>query len=362
MQRRGHSTEQWQPTPLFYRLPVPSGLKKWMGYIDQYIVFPAQVRKKLRKINDQSIFIFTDHALGPWVGLVKDRKHVIHCHDFLAQESAMGKYKENPTGFTGRIYQSFIRRGFTKGRNFISISQRTKQDLSAFLPHTPEISEIVYNGITREFREFGDRTELRKQLAEETGIGLQHGYILHVGGNQWYKNRTGVIKIYDKWRALSTLKLPLLLVGNPPAREIQEARDAARFKDDIYFLTGKDDLFIERTYAAATVLLFPSLHEGFGWPLIEAMASFCPVITTDAAPMNEIGADCVVYIPPRPAEESAYEEWLRQAAGILESFLYSSDEEKHELTKRGKINLKRFDAEKALDKMEAIYKQILNKQ
>ena len=52
-------------------------------------------------------------------------------------------------------------------------------------------------------------------------------------------------------------------------------------------------------YASATALLFPSLQEGFGWPVIEAQACGCPVFTSDLAPMNEIGGEGAVYVDPK---------------------------------------------------------------
>src|SRR5437763_1072894 len=91
MKQRGHTVELLTPSPRFYRLPVPAYIKKWFGYIDQYILFPRAVKKRLKKMHQECLFIFTDQALGPWIPLVKDRPHVIHCHDFLAQRSALGE-------------------------------------------------------------------------------------------------------------------------------------------------------------------------------------------------------------------------------------------------------------------------------
>jgi hypothetical protein len=116
MKRRGHQVELWYPQAGFFRLPSPSLLKKWLGYIDQYIVFPKQVRRRIKKCSPDTLFVFTDHALGPWVPLVSDRPHIIHCHDFLAQRSALGKFIANPVSWTGRQYQAFIRKGYKKGK------------------------------------------------------------------------------------------------------------------------------------------------------------------------------------------------------------------------------------------------------
>jgi glycosyltransferase involved in cell wall biosynthesis len=69
-------------------------------------------------------------------------------------------------------------------------------------------------------------------------------------------------------------------------------------------------------YARATALLFPSLQEGFGWPVIEAQACGCPVFTSDLAPMNEIGGPGACYVDPHDPEAMAGA--IEQAAGRLD--------------------------------------------
>ena len=82
--------------------------------MDQYIVFPIEVKLKLLNCSKETLFVFADNALGPWVPLVKNRYHVMHCHDFLAQQSAFGLLQENKTGVTGKYYQKFICLGYCK--------------------------------------------------------------------------------------------------------------------------------------------------------------------------------------------------------------------------------------------------------
>jgi len=126
-------------------------LSKWAGYVDQYLLFPMWVRKALVGVPQDTLFVFCDQALGPWVPLVKNRPHVVHVHDMLALRSALGDVPENPTSATGRIYQRYIRRGFRRARHFISISGKTRDDLHRFGGISPVTSEIVYNGLNYPF-------------------------------------------------------------------------------------------------------------------------------------------------------------------------------------------------------------------
>ncbi|MET0637339.1 MAG: glycosyltransferase [Chitinophagaceae bacterium] len=358
MLQRGHEVESWTPSPRFYNLPVPAPLKKWLGYIDQYIMFPWMVKKKLKSKDADTLFVFSDHALGPWVPLVVDRKHLIHCHDFLAQRSALGQIPENPTSFTGKRLQSFIRKGFQRGRHFISISKRTQDDLHSLLVSTPVSSHLVYNGIPRKFIP-GRVDEVRQTLTRETGINLVNGYLLHVGGNQWYKNRKGVVELYSGWRASGKGLLPLLMIGPEPGESLQDVINNSGYKDDIHLLTGRDDVFVQLCYQGAELFLFPSMAEGFGWPIIEAMASGVPVITTNETPMTEVGGNAAFYIPRYYRDKMDHSQWVKDSVDVMVKVLSMTGSSRKEVVERGFANAARFNSDETLDRIETIYKKIM---
>ncbi|WP_448702986.1 glycosyltransferase family 4 protein [Mucilaginibacter sp. AW1-3] len=358
MRNRGHQVELLTAKPVFYKLPLPKALRKWMGYIDQYIIFPVKFKSKIKRAAPDTLYVFTDHALGPWMPFVVNKNHVVHCHDFLAQQSALRHFPQNKTGWTGRKYQAFIRRGYTRAKNFISVSKKTQTDLHEFLGYVPQVSEVVYNGLNQLFA-VKDSIECRKTLHHYTDIDLSKGYILHVGGNQWYKNRWGVIKIYDAWRAQSKINLPLLMIGQLPSPSILAAWDSSNYKSDIHLLSGIQDDLIRTAYSGATVMLFPSIAEGFGWPIVEAMASGCPVITSDAAPMTEVAGQAGCLIPVMPCDKNSLNAWAASAALVLESVINLPAEKRKELVDSGLINAKRFDKNTALTHIENIYLRII---
>lgn len=360
MQNRGHQVEVWFPKPQFFSLPVPNFLKKWFGYIDQYLLFPAQFQKKLKTVNKNTLFVFTDQALGPWIPLVVDYAHVIHCHDFIAQQSALGLIPENPVSWTGKQYQSYIRQGYSKGHNFISVSQKTQQDLHHFVNPKMIDSSVVYNGLNYSFSK-KDVSDARNEISKVTGLDLKNGYILHIGGNQFYKNRTGVVEIYDAWRSTSKTNLPLLLIGESPNDHLKDRIYKSSYKIDIYTLNNIEDNLISAAYSGASVFLFPSLLEGFGWPIAEAMACGCPVITTNKAPMTEVAGSAGFLISKQPTDIKEIENWALSAAAIVEKVISLSPTERMAVVETGIQNAKRFDTNLALDKIENIYKSILEK-
>ncbi len=359
MLERGHEVEVWSPEPFFVKLTFIPSLKKWLSYVDQFVLFPLQVNKRLKYCAKETIFVFADQALGPWVPLVANRLHVIHCHDFLAQQSAKGEFKENIVSWSGKIYQNYIHKGYTKGKNFISISKKTQEDLHNFLEKTPPISKVVNNGLNQKF-EKGDSKIIREKLTIDLKINLSSGYVLHVGGNQFYKNRKGVIEIYIAWRKISQIDLPLLLIGSAPTIELEELRIKSSFANDIHFLTTINDILLVQLYQGASVLLFPSLAEGFGWPIAEAMASGCLVITTNEAPMTEVGGKAAFYINKRPSEGSGCNDWAQKSALMLKKVIeFNSIELKNNIDLSTE-NASRFNTENALNQIETIYKEISN--
>ncbi|MDB5062970.1 MAG: mannosyl transferase [Mucilaginibacter sp.] len=358
MKNKGHTVQVWLPAAVLYSLPVGTFVKKWLGYIDQYIIFPGKVWLRLKKSNTDTLFVFTDQALGPWVPLVKKKPHVIHCHDFLALQSALGEIPENHVSWTGRAYQSFIHRGYLLSTNFISVSKNTREQLERFVPTAPKCSEVVYNGLKETFK-LSKSDKARGFLKSKIGFDVKEGYILHIGGNQWYKNRLGVVEIYNAWRVSYKLRLPLLLIGEQPSSPLLHLYNQSPFKKDILFLTAADDEFVSYAYAGASIFLFPSLAEGFGWPIAEAMACGCPVITTNEAPMTEIAGNCGFLIPRRPYDILKAQDWAIDAAKTLNVILELSDKDREKIVQSGLVNAQRFNFSTSLNLIESIYINIL---
>ena len=357
MKSRGYEVEVWRPEAMFSNFPLKR-IKKWLGYVDQYLIFPQAVKRRLHKEKEDVLYVITDHALGPYVPLIADKPHVIHCHDFLAQRSALGEIPENITSASGQKYQEYIRKGYLQGRNFISVSEKTRDDLAEFFDGAVHRSEMVYNGLNALIQPVPP-AESRLSLGKRLNMDLTKGYILHVGGNQWYKNRQGVIAIYDAWRTKYGQMLPLLLIGQEPNTDLTRKYDSSAYKDDIHFLRHIDDDGVRIAYAGASVFLFPSLAEGFGWPIAEAMASGTVVVTTGAAPMLEVAGDAAFLIRRKPSVEQDGPEWAAGAADVLNTAIMLDPETREKWVNKGLDNVKRFNLDNALNDIERIYASVL---
>jgi glycosyltransferase involved in cell wall biosynthesis len=358
-EKRGHQVQVWSPQPFFHRLLRSSRGAKWAGYIDQYLIFPWWVRKALKKTSQETLFVFCDQALGPWVPLVQHRPHVVHVHDLLALRSALGHIPENPTSITGNVYQRYIRRGFRRARHFISISEKTRSDLHEFGGVLPQTSEVVLNGLNFPYAPMSS-DESEQALRKASLPVSDKGMLLHVGGGQWYKNLAGVLLLYAHYAEQESEPLPLWCISPSPSASIQRVLDRIPAKGRVHFFQGLDNTALQATYSRAHALIFPSLAEGFGWPLIEAQASGCQVLTTDEPPMNEVAGDAAHYLLRLQSDEDP-DSWAKKGSAILKALLSQSAAQRAERTERGLLWSRRFDPERTIDGYLEVYSRVLHR-
>lgn len=355
---RGHGVTVWAPRARAFNW-VPRGrLSKWGGYIDQYVLFPMWVRRALKRTSADTLFVFCDQAMGPWVPLVKNRPHVVHVHDLLALRSALGAVAENPTSASGRIYQRYIRRGFRQAQHFISISQKTREDLHHFGGISPVTSEVVYNGLSFPYSRVSEG-EARRLLKAAGLPPPPNGMLLHVGGGQWYKNLAGILALYAQYAAQETEPLPLWCVGPEPNARVKSAMRQIPAAGRVDFFRNLDNASLQAAYSLARAFLFPSLAEGFGWPLLEAQACGCPVITTDEPPMNEVAGTAARYLPRLKSTDDLHA-WAAHGATVLRELLAEDAAERARRMQAGQAWARRFDGDKAIEGYLAIYTRVLD--
>jgi glycosyltransferase involved in cell wall biosynthesis len=358
---RGHQAQLRQPRAIVRRWIDRPGLAKWAGYIDQYLLFPLQIRREARSDPNDTLYVFCDQALGPWVPLLAHRPHVVHCHDLLALRSALGEFEQNRTGWSGRLYQRYIRRGFRRARHFISISRRTRDDLHAVGGVAALTSEVIYNGLNHDYRPLAQ--EAARTVLAAAGVDVPaSGFLLHVGGSQWYKNPHGVVALYGALAQLCVEQRrevpPLWMVSPAPDEALRRRVANLPTSARVHFCQGIGADTLQGLYSSAQALLFPSLAEGFGWPIAEALACGCPVVTTDAAPMNEVGGPVATYLP-RLERLADLDTWARDGA-LRVLTLLDRDEEQCATERAARIAwAKRFEPQAAITAYLKVYESVL---
>ena len=136
--------------------------------------------------------------------------------------------------------------------------------------------------------------------APPAGLEWPGRYLLHVGNNAAYKNRIGAADVFSRLRDVPDLHL--VLAGPPPSPEVRAAvAGLAR----VHFAESVDDAQLSGLYRRAALFLFPSLYEGYGMPVLEAMAAGCPVVCSTAPALVEVAGGAALLAPARDPEALA---------------------------------------------------------
>lgn len=194
-----------------------------------------------------------------------------------------------------REFRRRLERLIRRSAAVVAISQQTKQDLVEVLGANPAVVRVIYPGKDEAFRPI---CSLRAaEVAARHGMGER--YILYVGAQGPHKNVPALLRAYQRARLEGGLTAKLALVGSPRwGEETLAVMETLRIRDAI-ILTGEvsaDEL--PPLYAGADVFIFPSRYEGFGLPVLEAMACGTPVIVSNQGALPEVAGAAGCYVDP----------------------------------------------------------------
>lgn len=177
--------------------------------------------------------------------------------------------------------------------------------------------------------------------------GLPFDYLLHVGTLHPRKNVAVLIDAYARLRARGCADHHLVLVGRRErgAADVFRLVRARGLESVVHHFETLDAATLAGVYGAATALVVPSLYEGFGVPVLEAMSCGCPVLSSWAGALPEVCADAAVLFDPRDPEALAAQ---------LERILLAADLRQH-LARRGLANCERFSWERTAALVAEVY-------
>ena len=180
---RGKEVRLLAPSSRLGRLRSPrSGLGKWLGYADKFILFPPELRRAMRWAD---VVHVCDQGNGMYVPLLRSVSHLVTCHDLLAIRAAQGELPGWTTGATGRLYQTLILRGLKQTRQMVCDSEATRQDILRLTGLSPACVRLLYLCLLQPYQPMpGAESAL---LLAGQGLSPDARFLLHVGGNQPYK-------------------------------------------------------------------------------------------------------------------------------------------------------------------------------
>jgi len=292
---------------LYYNSPPQPGLMPDFAHVEQRVIpFPrlwTHVRLSWEMARRPPDVLFVPAHVLP---LVHPRRSVVTIHD-------LGYYHE-PDAHPPRqrAYLEWATRYNAQSAAHIIVdSEATKRDLVSILGISAEKIRVVYLGVDERFRPLRDPVQI---AAAKATYGIASPYILYVGTLQPRKNLVRLVEAFGRVvRAVETGyegaspyaggargKLSLVLAGGKGwwyediFRTVQEMELGSRVIFPGYV---KDD-DLPALYSGAELFVFPSLYEGFGLPILEAMACGAPVVCSNASSLPEVAGDAALTVAP----------------------------------------------------------------
>jgi glycosyltransferase involved in cell wall biosynthesis len=272
---------------------------------------------------------------------IKARKIVTTVHDFSFRLFPEAHPKDRIQYFDKNFANNILR-----SDRIITDSVYIKNEAMQFLALPAERITPVYLGVDHGVFKIYDRETLKSRKED---LALPEKFILFVGTREPRKNLDRLMRAYAELPEQVQKEFSLVLIG---PRGWGESDPAARQKlaNRVLVLDYLDTQKLALAYNLASVLVYPSLYEGFGLPPLEAMACGCPVVVSRAASLPEVCADAACYVDPKDVQSIA--------EGV--STVLSDDELRRSLIKKGAERVKLFTWENTARKTLEVFDEVLS--
>jgi len=306
------------------------------GRLNLLIGFPiCAIRDKLSLFHSQ-------YVLPPFIPC----KTVLTIHDIL--------YESHPEFFPEihrRLLKLFVPLSARKASKIISDSEFTKDQIIKYYDIPEEKITVIYLGVKDKFAPIRDQDLIFSVIQK---YGIKKKYIIFVGRIEPRKNIVGLLNAFDYIKKRGKKDLCLVIVGNQDnifkEKELFDKIKELQLDLDVIFTGGVSEDDLPVLYNGAEVLVYPALAEGFGLPVLEAMACGIPVITSNTTSLPEVAGNAAILVNPYSYEE----------LGESLNRLLSNQGLRKELSAKGLERARKFRWEKAAEKTIQLYREILH--
>lgn len=214
----------------------------------------------------------------------------------LVHDLAFRHYPQFLPWYHRQYYQLFTAAFLKKARTVVTVSDFTKSDILEKYP-VPAAKIQVVEGAARNI--FAPVSWQEKEEVKESYSDGKE-YFLFTGGIHPRKNLLNLLKAFSLFKKWQHSNMKLLVAGRLAWSydEVLDKLKTYRYRNDVVLLDYLPEEQLARLTAAAYALVYPSYFEGFGLPLLEAMQSGVPVITSNTSSMPEVGGDAALYADP----------------------------------------------------------------
>lgn len=278
--------------------------------------------------------------------LFKHKPSVVTVHDLIPLKFP----RHFPAGIRGKGKWYIQRLAVGSASAIITDSEASKKDIIRFTGIFSEKIHTVYLGVGGLFRPMSNRRDAERTKKK---FGLPNRFLLYVGDINYNKNIPALLEAY----AMVKDKFPdthVVLIGkgfteeSPLLARIKEFIRLRKLDSTVHRLSDLSEAELVHMYNLATLYVQPSLAEGFGLPVLEAMSCGCPVVASDVSSVGEIAGDAALLADPESPEEIAHS---------IERLLLDRDLCKS-LKEKGIIHAAKFTWKKTAEQTVEVYKSV----
>jgi glycosyltransferase involved in cell wall biosynthesis len=263
---------------------------------------------------------------------LKGKPYILTVHDMVHEKFPEAFPKNHPIS---EIKKTLI----LNADRIIAISNNTKRDIVDILNIPPDKIDVIYHG-----SDFTERFD-----GESYPFYIPEIFLLYVGERKGYKNFTRFINAYAKLQ-LTRPDIKLVCTGYPFTPDEEELFDELNLKSSVFHCFPGNNKELSLLYCKAQLLVYPSLYEGFGIPILEAFSCNCPIVISNASCFPEIATNAAEYFDPL-SEQSILD-------GIWN--VINDPVNKEKLVENGNIRLKDFSWEKSAKQTFEVYSKVIN--
>ncbi len=311
-------TKRWLER-LWYRLRLPLRIERWTGPLD---------------LLHQPDFVLPPVKAGTRTLLT------VHDLSFIREPNSV------MPGMMAHLTR-WVHRSVARADHVIAVSKSTRQDLMELYQTPPEKITVLYHGVRPQFRPIEDPAELAA-VREKYGLG-DRPFVLSVGTIQPRKNYQRLV------RAFAQIKLDFSLVlAGSRGWDYQAVVDEVRkqgLENRIHFPNFVADPDLPALYSAASLFVYPSLYEGFGLPVLEAMACGTPVVASDRSSLPEVVEEAGLLVDALDVDGMA----------AAMSKLLTDQSLHQQLSQAGRLQAAKFTWEDVACKLITLYQAILER-
>lgn len=319
---------------------IPDRLRALKLFTGRYFKYPIVMQRARSPVNH-----ITDHSYGFLTYFLPKNGCVVTCHDL----APLLTQPDSSNAMLKKGLWKLALRGTLRAQRIIAVSNFTRDLILEKTDYPPERIRVIYPGLDECYKPLQhDQPQQNWEKDFRKRYQLEESWIImHIGRESPRKNFQGLLHTFAHLRNKLVKnginkKINLLQVGGNFSKELLDMAKSLGITENLVNISWIPADELPRVYNAASALLFPSFHEGFGWPPLEAMACGTPVVSSNVSAIPEISGDAALLFNPSDREG--------MAEGLFR--LLMDDNFKNEMIEKG---LKRAGCFKWQDISEQIF-------